>query len=134
MSRLTRTDISMAIDMLYHPSSCDESDIRKAVADAITGLKELQHYKDLEEQGKLIELPCKVGDTVYMITDVFDGKETVPMIARRKIDGFDGNNLNPVWMVSKEPYQMNFVPSAFGTRVFLTKEEAEARLEELKGV
>lgn len=30
-------------------------------------LKELQHYKDLEEQGRLIELPCKVGDTVYAI-------------------------------------------------------------------
>ena len=31
-------------------------------------LKELQRYKDLEEHGRLIELPCKVGDTVYCIT------------------------------------------------------------------
>ncbi len=28
-------------------------------------LKELQRYKDLEEQGRLISLPCKVGDTVW---------------------------------------------------------------------
>lgn len=25
----------------------------------------LAHYEDLEEAGRLIELPCKVGDTVY---------------------------------------------------------------------
>lgn len=30
-------------------------------------LKELQHYKDLEEQGRLIELPCKVGEEVWTV-------------------------------------------------------------------
>ena len=30
-------------------------------------VKELAHYKDLEEQGRLVVLPCKVGDTVYVI-------------------------------------------------------------------
>lgn len=29
--------------------------------------KELQHYKDLEEKGLLVDLPCKVGDVVYII-------------------------------------------------------------------
>lgn len=29
--------------------------------------KELKHYKDLEEQGRLLVLPCKVGDTIYKI-------------------------------------------------------------------
>lgn len=28
-------------------------------------LKELQRYKELEEQGRLIVLPCKIGDTAY---------------------------------------------------------------------
>lgn len=27
--------------------------------------KKLKQYEDLEEQGRLIKLPCKVGDTVY---------------------------------------------------------------------
>ena len=27
----------------------------------------LQHYEDLEERGRLIELPCKVGDKVYSV-------------------------------------------------------------------
>ena len=38
-------------------------------------LKELQKYKDLEEQGRLIELPCKIGDTVYGHFQCYDGKE-----------------------------------------------------------
>ena len=36
-------------------------------------LEELKYYKDLEEQGRLLVLPCKVGDTVYEILE-----ETVP--------------------------------------------------------
>ena len=28
-------------------------------------IEKLAHYEDLEEQGRLIELPCSVGDTVY---------------------------------------------------------------------
>lgn len=30
-------------------------------------LDKLAHYEDLEEAGRLIELPCKIGDTVYGI-------------------------------------------------------------------
>ena len=92
-------------------------------------LKELQKYKDLEEQGRLIELPCAVGDTVWVVTRVFNGKEIVNSIGSRKIDGFIGNRFNPSFMISKEPYRLNFVPSEFGKTVFLTKEEAEAALK-----
>lgn len=28
----------------------------------------LKHYEDLEEQGKLLKLPCAVGDTVYLVS------------------------------------------------------------------
>lgn len=30
-------------------------------------LDKLAHYEDLEEAGRLIELPCKIGDAVYGI-------------------------------------------------------------------
>lgn len=32
--------------------------------------KELQEYKDLEEQGLLLRLPCKVGDLVYTTNEL----------------------------------------------------------------
>ena len=97
---------------------------------AITKLAE---YEDLEEQGLLLRLPCKVGDTVYIITKVFNGKEVIGAIGRRKIDSIGGNALNPIYVISKEPYELRFCPSEFGVRVFKTKEEAEAKLKELEG-
>ena len=36
-------------------------------------LEELKRYRDLEERGRLLVLPCKVGETVYEIIE-----ETVP--------------------------------------------------------
>ena len=30
-------------------------------------LMQLKEYQSLEEQGRLIKLPCKVGDTVYKV-------------------------------------------------------------------
>lgn len=30
---------------------------------------QLKKYEDLEEQGKLLKLPCAVGDTVYVLTE-----------------------------------------------------------------
>lgn len=32
-------------------------------------LRKFKEYEDLEEQGRLVKLPCKVGDTVYLIKD-----------------------------------------------------------------
>lgn len=29
--------------------------------------KELQEYRQLDEQGLLLKLPCKVGDTIYLL-------------------------------------------------------------------
>ena len=39
-------------------------------------LNKLRFYEDLEEQGKLIKLPCKIGDTVYnRVPRIRNGKE-----------------------------------------------------------
>lgn len=35
--------------------------------DYISAAIKLAEYEDLEEQGRLIKLPCKVGDTVWQI-------------------------------------------------------------------
>lgn len=85
-------------------------------------LEELQHYKDLEEQGRLIELPCKIGDTVWDIkwwddtteTRVIDGKTYFRRVMKHK--------------VTKSKFKL-FDYENFGKTVFLTKEEAEAALK-----
>ena len=42
------------------PAEMTNDDIRAV-------LKKLADYEDLEEQGLLVRLPCKVGDTVYRV-------------------------------------------------------------------
>ena len=75
-------------------------------------------------------LPCKVGDTVWLIENVFNGEKVTQVIAHRMIDGIGGNQLNPIWLVSKDPYELRFHPSDFGKTAFLTREEAEQALKE----
>ena len=50
-------------------------------------LNELKQYKDLEEQGLLLRLPCKVGDIVYSIA--YNGK-IYPVKATREVRIVDG--------------------------------------------
>ena len=84
----------------------------------------LQHYEDLEEQGRLITLPCKIGDTVWDIkwwddtteTRVIDGKTYFRRVMKHK--------------VTKSKFKL-FDYDNFGKTVFLTKEEAEAALKEV---
>lgn len=98
-------------------------------------VEKLAEYEDLEEQGRLLKLPCKVGDTVYRINE--GAKE--PVIAMRvlqvcfmqlhkdrtimRIDAINDNDMN----------ESCYLLEHFGEKVFFTRAEAEARLKELRG-
>ena len=71
----------------------------------------LKHYEDLEEQGKLIKLPCKIGDPVYKI------------VTQR--DSFDDQEYEVVTSVN---FTYDRIPE-IGKTVFLTCEEAEEKLK-----
>lgn len=77
----------------------------------------INRLADLEnkiENGTLIELPCKVGDTVYCIAHCSQGKFINSITIRTIYDIFD------LW-----DYFCN-------KTIFLTKAEAKKKLEELK--
>ena len=93
-------------------------------------LARLRELAEADRDGRCVVLPCKVGDTVYVITKVFNGNKIERAIGSRKIDGISGNALNPVWVVSKQPYELHFFPSEFGKTIFLTREEAEVALKD----
>ena len=92
-------------------------------------LDRLRELAESDKDGRCMVLPCKIGSTVYMATQVFDGSKTKWVIGSRKIDMIGGNALNSVWAVSTQPYELHFVPSEFGRSVFLTREDAEKALE-----
>lgn len=93
-------------------------------------------YEDLEEQGRLVKLPCKVGDVVYRI-NVGAMKPVISLrvveyrfkivenCIREKICCSDD-------FLCKQP-SLIYYAEDIGDKVFLTKEEAEEKLKELRG-
>lgn len=95
----------------------------------------LREIAEADKDGRVVVLPCKVGDTVYMIERIFDIDNGVcDEICARKVIGHGGNNLNKLWLIgSGGIYNVYIFASEFGKTVFLTREEAEKALEEMEG-
>lgn len=83
-----------------------------------SALMELKKYQEADRDGRLVVLPCKVGDTVYRL---FVGNPDNPVIATLKI--------NTVTEAVKLIGKMG-MHKYIGT--FLTREEAEKALEAMK--
>lgn len=94
-------------------------------------LEKSKEYQHLEEQGRLVKLPCKVGDVVY-----------VKMASYRKTHYVEAEVRDFVHFIScgfcavvtSKYFDKENIPfSEFGKTIFLTKEEVEAKLKELRG-
>lgn len=89
-----------------------------------------QEYKDLEEQGLLVRLPCKVGDTVYVKLSAYC-KTKYAEAQVRDYTYFISCGFCVV--VTSEKFDKQSIPfSEFGKSIFLTREEAEKALEEME--
>lgn len=88
--------------------------------------QELQKYKELEKQGRLIELPCKVGDTLYWISDAPDGEMLYKPIEEVEVCDFNYNGASIQMFFADEGFkEFPVLPVvAIGKELFLTKEEA----------
>lgn len=86
-----------------HRLDCEESRVKSLK-------KKLKEYKDLEEQGLLLRLPCKVGSTVYHI-------------ANKRI--LEVKNADVFFLC------LCVAEGRFGKTVYLTQEEAERKLKEM---
>ena len=94
--------------------------------EGIVPFDRLLELADADRAGRLVVLPCKVGDVVYG----FHGEKTIlPMVAKWIETNTDG------WCIAAQytPMAPKFYRfSDFGKTVFRTREEAEKALEELK--
>lgn len=79
-------------------------------------MERLAEYEDLEEQNRLLKLPCAVGDMVYVL--------------RLDNTAYMMNN-EKVWEIVEDKFEI-FHFDSIGKTVFLTREEAEAALKELE--
>lgn len=87
---------------------------------------QLLGYLDAEQAGLLIELPCKVGDTVYYVN--LSNKVINYTVSGFKVDCFGNLQIN----VARHLESGYFLDMQLGKTVFLTREEAEKALEEAK--
>lgn len=110
-------DSTMGLLALFYRNLWAMSDLRET----------LKKYEDLEEQGRLVKLPCKVGDTVwnYSCFGLRDYKVTYM--------GFDKDGLLYFDCESGITYSFRCYLKDFKDKIFLTKSEAEAKLKELGG-
>ena len=90
-----------------------------------------EKLEDLEEQGKLVVLPCNVGDTVYELQEI--RKRIQPMeiisvnIGRTGLLYFNWELKDGIGVYHNIK---GFGASQLGKTVFLTKEEAKQALNE----
>lgn len=117
-------------ERLFEPCEMSAHQSRLAIA-------KLAAYEQAEEQGFLLRLPCKVGDTVYQISENFIEPCTVETIFLGNYKDRNGNYCNMAEIYYDRydcPYTSDEIYfTDIGKTVFLTQEEAEARLAEMEG-
>lgn len=98
----------------------------------------IKEYQQLEEQGRLLKLLCKVGDTVW---DNDCGRPCAYTITAFSFGECEEYICEPVTTKEVVFYYTNssgsitgsFAESEIGKSVFLNKSEAKAKLKELRG-
>ena len=95
-------------------------------------LHKLADYEDVEEQGLLLRLPCKVGDTVWYIDEDDDDDYPLEFIIT-KIDVEENDYLRYHAREKDNCGKIGFIKDDIGKTVFLTQEEAEQALAEMEG-
>lgn len=105
-------------------------------------LKKLAEYEDLEEQDRLLKLPCKIGDDVYFVPSEVNYKLNIlnkhsenNKVYHQKVEDFVLTRHG--WYLECDQdvkYGTGHILTdvSFCKTWFLTKSEAEAKLKELR--
>lgn len=131
MERLTEDSVTGETYIKQCASGCpydgdfcgtDECPVLNAVAD------KLGEYERSEEQGLLVRLPCKVGDIMFRINK--GAKNPVIELTVTQID-ITTRSYN-LEVIDRECGELMCFKSDIGRTIFLTREEAEKKLEEME--
>jgi len=87
----------------------------------------LQELAAADKEGRVVVLPCKVGDTVYLVNG--------NTILEFTVVGYSVDETGISWVYSEyadktgHTYERTFSPDRIGKDIFLTREEAERALK-----
>lgn len=138
MERLTERNPSWIDDEMWERACEPDCEAIDAV------YRKLKAYEDAEEQELLLRLPCKVGDTIYVVTSPFNVFDDIEYDENMKDEVYEAYVSSVSFYESGEQYRIYakvtnhfigvyFRECDFGKIVFLTKNEAEAKLAEMEG-
>lgn len=129
-----------AVGCPYHQKTygtCYEDGELYWLKDVTELLEELKSYKDLEEQGLLVRLPANKNKEIYIISSRwtvcsecgsrFDEYSCIG--CEYKCDSKKEHYVRPTYLSS---INVSTYANQFGKTIFLTREEAEKKLEEMK--
>lgn len=126
MEKLAQTAIDI-IDEL-HTERLDYESEYIPLIDAAMKLRDLE---EVEEKGRLIELPCKIGDKVYFIRSRFNKYCEIPLEAN--VHRIIIEKAETIFKtVTKGGLDRNFYQRDIDKTVFLTYEQAEKTLKEMR--
>lgn len=122
---------------------CFENGELSWLKDVAELLEELKSYKEAEEQDLLVRLPCKVGDTVWVVTspinvfgyDEYDGDaeyEVYESFLSSVSYYASGEQFRIYAKVTNSFIAAYFRECDFGESIFLTREDTEKKLEKLQ--
>lgn len=96
----------------------------KTLTEQLTLLKRIRELAEADKDGRVVVLPCKMGDKLYR---VFAGEIFEHRVGSMKYFAIQG-----LWDIETYPF-LPSVESSIGKTIFLTREEAEKALQEMEG-
>ncbi len=111
--------------------------MRLADLESICSYTRLRELAEADKDGRLVVLPCKVGDTLWVTRNPWTGK-----LLKKPLDAYvngmkmysHGLYVNLLFDTRKINGTRDYEINHIGKTVFLTREEAEAALEAMKNV
>ena len=127
MERLTQKSINYCAEICRAQDCETYHGVRNDVCGDAAIYNRLAAYEDLEEQGRLVVLPCKVGDHLFAVTRNIVSEFAVSYFLMHSdlvwagwdiVDGIFGH------------FRIDGIPTdSIGKTVFLTRAEAEKAME-----
>lgn len=117
---------------IYNAVTNENTDKTQVLKWALCG----KDYEDLEEQGLIVRLPCKVGSYIYRVTG--DKRKKAPdkceVVGVWLSEDERSSRVHLYCLTNKGLWYSTELPlSEFGKTLFVEKAEAEKKLKELKG-
>ena len=107
-----------------------DTDCTRAKGKLQAVMEKLYKYETAEDEGRMVVLPCKVGDTVYIIDDIDFTYDRESVVTEIDID----SDCIAIMIQDKDSVgSSGYDISDFGETIFLTREEAEKALKKMEG-